>query len=1136
MHRKLRIVLAVFSAIAELGFAQGTLDCSKAVQLACGQTINDNTQGAPSNVKTYTGVNWNESGPEDVFTIQVNKLSRLIVTLSNLSGNPPVNLDVFILESCDVTKVLAFGDRKAIYANAAPAKYYIVVEGRDNAAGSYSLTVQCETGFPQTDSILWSESFEDNPDKDWNSDYGVWEMGVVTSGPNNAFVGRQCAATKVAGDYPDNVNTRLIRFTTFVVPDVSLNPRLRFWSWHSFNCGDYGKVQIKVQGSDIWEDLPDATFSSHSSGVWSYRAIGLFKYAGKTVQIAFFLHSEDCWPGGWETGPGWYIDNVAVVTGSEVVNFPEQWEQMGIKDWNANHGTWEVGVPTSGPNNAYSQPFCLASVLDGAYGDNTDSWFTSPPFKIPPANTQPSLRFRHWYSFNCGDWGKVKIYFKNAWVDIDTYSGTSSGWAYPRHDLSTYADSTVILGFVMHSEDCWPGGWDIDAGWYIDDIEITGSPLPCTYSISPTSRSFPAGGGADSVNVTTAIGCSWTATSNTDWIHIISGNNGSGNGTVNYSVDLNSGLNSRTGTMNIAGQSFTITQTACVFTISPESQAFDANGGVDSITVSAESGCTWTATKDSSWIMITGGANGSGNGTVTYSVMPNLFPLDRKGTIKIADKEFTVNQSRKATGIPISPIVTSPQFATQEFWADIKVGDATNPVANLFGVSFCLTFTNTEFVDVVTPYANTVLPGDFLGSDFIFQSNVDESAGKICIGMTRKAGQGGTNGSGILARIKFVTKPNTPDKVEIQFCVTEVVANDPNGGAISLTPACAAATINKCMAVWPGDTNNNGKVDQVDVLPIGLYWGRTGLSCSPSPSCAWSARCCTPWSPAAATYADANGDGKVDQADVLCIGLNWNKTHATSQLFAVGTPPTQTSSVASASLAPEVNSVQRPNQEFVVRLKADGVIDLFGLSFELLYDHANYISIISIEPDSLFGGDVVFYSNVDTAAGKIAVGISRKAGQKGVTGAGSAVRVKAIVANNTPNGTTIQFSLQSVVANDSNGEFLQLSPGSSRTTIFVPTIVADYIESIPVNYRLEQNYPNPFNPTTRIEFALPRLSHVTLRIFNLNGQEVVTLVSGELSAGQYQVDWDASSLNAGTYFYQLKTEEFAQTRKLTLVK
>lgn len=82
----------------------------------------------------------------------------------------------------------------------------------------------------------------------------------------------------------------------------------------------------------------------------------------------------------------------------------------------------------------------------------------------------------------------------------------------------------------------------------------------CTFSINPTSASFAAGGGTGSVSVTAGAGCAWTAVSNATFITITSGASGSGNGTVNYSVASNGGTSSRTGTMTIAGQTFTVTQ------------------------------------------------------------------------------------------------------------------------------------------------------------------------------------------------------------------------------------------------------------------------------------------------------------------------------------------------------------------------------------------------------------------------------------------------------------------------------------------------------------------------------------------------------------------------------------------------
>jgi len=89
---------------------------------------------------------------------------------------------------------------------------------------------------------------------------------------------------------------------------------------------------------------------------------------------------------------------------------------------------------------------------------------------------------------------------------------------------------------------------------------------------------------------------------------------------------------------------------------------------------------------------------------------------------------------------------------------------------------------------------------------------------------------------------------------------------------------------------------------------------------------------------------------------------------------------------------------------------------------------------------------------------------------------------------------------------------------------------------LPTTYSLGQNFPNPFNPSTTIRFALPRLSHVSLRIYNPLGQEVATLADGEMNAGYHELRFDATALASGVYLYRLQTEEFVETRKLVLVK
>jgi CubicO group peptidase (beta-lactamase class C family) len=91
--------------------------------------------------------------------------------------------------------------------------------------------------------------------------------------------------------------------------------------------------------------------------------------------------------------------------------------------------------------------------------------------------------------------------------------------------------------------------------------------------------------------------------------------------------------------------------------------------------------------------------------------------------------------------------------------------------------------------------------------------------------------------------------------------------------------------------------------------------------------------------------------------------------------------------------------------------------------------------------------------------------------------------------------------------------------------------------SSPIEYTLKQNYPNPFNPITTIEFSILKTEYVTLKIYNLLGQEVATLVSDKLTPGNYIYTWDASGFASGVYYYKLETAGgFKETKKLILLK
>ena len=90
--------------------------------------------------------------------------------------------------------------------------------------------------------------------------------------------------------------------------------------------------------------------------------------------------------------------------------------------------------------------------------------------------------------------------------------------------------------------------------------------------------------------------------------------------------------------------------------------------------------------------------------------------------------------------------------------------------------------------------------------------------------------------------------------------------------------------------------------------------------------------------------------------------------------------------------------------------------------------------------------------------------------------------------------------------------------------------------STPDGYRLGQNYPNPFNPTTSIRFNITKPGAVKLKVYDILGNEVASLVDSKLSSGAYSVDFDGAGLSSGVYFYRLETESFSDVKKMTLIK
>jgi uncharacterized protein (TIGR03437 family) len=250
----------------------------------------------------------------------------------------------------------------------------------------------------------------------------------------------------------------------------------------------------------------------------------------------------------------------------------------------------------------------------------------------------------------------------------DGLTGTGTGTA---QQFVVPAGATRLFlgiadGFAFQGD---PGAYGDNSGSLTATFTLSGGqPATCTYTIDPASQSFSASGGNGVAAVTAGASCAWTAQSNDAWITVSAGASGTGNGTVSYSVTANTTASSRTGTLTIGGETYTVNQTAsaCSDSLSPTSVSVGSAGITNEVLVIAGDGCPWTAVSNASWIAINSGASGTGNGAVGYTVGANTSTSALIGTLTIAGQTFTVNQAAAsvngAPAIALNGVVNAASY------------------------------------------------------------------------------------------------------------------------------------------------------------------------------------------------------------------------------------------------------------------------------------------------------------------------------------------------------------------------------------------------------------------------------------------------------------------------------------------
>lgn len=214
-----------------------------------------------------------------------------------------------------------------------------------------------------------------------------------------------------------------------------------------------------------------------------------------------------------------------------------------------------------------------------------------------------------------------------------------------RVDFMSLLPSPLAAGIIYEAlvEAIGPGG---RSGGIRTNTFSLGA-VVCAPAVSPLEQSLTAAGGTGSSTVTTGAGCAWTAASNAAWITLTSGATGSGSGGADFSVAANPSTTDRTGTVAIAGATFTVTQSgaACAYSVSPLSVTVTAGASTSAVSVTTQDGCVWSTSGAPSWITLGPGGSGSGSATITVAV--NTSKTARTAALTIAGSVVTVTQKGK---------------------------------------------------------------------------------------------------------------------------------------------------------------------------------------------------------------------------------------------------------------------------------------------------------------------------------------------------------------------------------------------------------------------------------------------------------------------------------------------------------
>lgn len=265
-------------------------------------------------------------------------------------------------------------------------------------------------------------------------------------------------------------------------------------------------------------------------------------------------------------------------------------------------------------------------------------------------------------------------------------------------------------------------------------------------------------------------------------------------------------------------------------------------------------------------------------------------------------------------------------------------------------------------------------------------------------------------------------------------------------------------------------------------------------------------------------------------------GLNWNSTSLTYSVYALAAS-------GSKVLASVLDNVMYT--PLIYRTVNNGTSwsnNCNGLPLDLAKDFAFTSQYCFV---GFFGGSTGLYKSSDNGYQWIQANLNY--GISCLASTGNYIFAAAnggvyFSSNNGVNWTAVNQGLSGAVGFNrlyltSNYLFGSSSGGVWRRTLSdLISVISNTSNNIPVEYSLSQNYPNPFNPVTRINFNLQKNGFVSLKVFDIVGREMQTLVNENKPAGSYSIDFNGSEFSSGVYFYRIEANGFSDVKRMILVK